>query len=113
MFGWARTPVTRLRPVEGTEDQYGEVIAGELERAELSPCLFAPVPTALVVDAGVASTSTQPTAYWPDEQPDVRAGEIEGEQWRVDGRPQRWPLGLAVTLVGEEHQHGQVHSESP
>lgn len=103
-LGWRR-PVVRVRTVPGGTDQYGDPLPGEATRTVLPDCLFSEAPTGVAVSAGVLATVTEPTAYWEGEHPDVRAGdrlEIEGTEWRVSGRPQRWPKGLAVTLAGAE-----------
>lgn len=104
-----RRPVIRVRVADGGTDQYGEPIPGVETRDALPPCLFAPIPTALPVAAGVAATVTDPTAYWPDEWPDVRASDvlvIDGDEWRVNGRPANWLKGLAVNLTGAETTRG-------
>ncbi|WP_334152969.1 hypothetical protein [Microbacterium sp.] len=93
----------RVRDGAAGEDVFGESIPGAPVETPLPPALFAPTPTALLAHAGVASTSTQPTVYWPREWPDVQAGDrlvVAGEEWTVDGRPASWPLGLVVELTG-------------
>lgn len=107
-FEWARVPVVRLRTASTGVDQYGVPIPGVQVREELPPGLFAPVPTQVTVDAGVDSVAAQPAVYWPGEWPDVAVNDrllIEGEEWRVSGRPQRWPLGLVVPIAGEKGRH--------
>ena len=105
MFDDWKVPVVRVRTGVAGEDQYGDPIPGGEERSDLPPALFAPTGTDLPVAAGVDATITNPVVYWPDDWPDVRASDvlvIDGDEWRVDGRPQSWPLGLAVKLTGTE-----------
>lgn len=104
-LAWARTPVTRVRAASGGEDQYGEPLPGVEDRASLPAGLFAPTGTDLPISAGTAGTVTNPVVYWPGEWPDVKPGDvlvIDGDDWRVDGRPQSWPMGLVVPLTGVE-----------
>lgn len=103
MFDDWKVPVVRVRDGVAGEDVFGESIPGAPVETPLPPALFAPTPTALLAQAGVASTSTQPTVYWPREWPDVQVGDrlvVAGEEWTVDGRPASWPLGLVVELTG-------------
>ena len=98
-----KTPVVRIRDAQGGVDQYGDPIPGAAERVDLPPALFAPTPTDLQVQAGADATVTDPILYWPEEWPDVQSGdrlEVEGQAWLVNGRPARWPMGLAVELTG-------------
>lgn len=109
MLAWARSKTFRVRAGSGGVDQYGDPIPGAAERVELPPCLFAPTGTDTPITAGVAATVTEPTAYWPHEWPDVKPGdvlEIDGDVWRVIGRPMSWPMGLAVRLSGVESTTG-------
>ncbi|GAB3293015.1 hypothetical protein [Pseudoclavibacter terrae] len=98
-----RVPVVRIRDAEGTKDQYNEPIPGEPVSVDLPPALFGPSGTDLASGAGVAATVTEPAVYWPGEWPDVQTGDrliVDGYEWRVDGIPAKWPLGLAVALTG-------------
>lgn len=102
--GWLRTCV-RIRTEAAGTDQYGEPIPGVETRLDLPRCLFSQTPTEYVTTAGVNASITDPTAYWPDEWPDVQVGdrlEIQGTEWYVNGRSQDWPMGLAVTLTAPE-----------
>lgn len=107
-FDWARTQVARLRDVPAGVDQYGVPIPGGSVSEQLPDGLFAPAPTQVTVDAGVDSVVAQPAVYWPGEWPDIQVNDrllIDGEEWRVSGRPQRWPLGLVVSLSGEKGRY--------
>lgn len=106
---WARIPVTRIRTQTGEKDQYGEPTPGAVTRTRLHDALFAPTGTSMPVAAGVAATLTEPTVYWRHEWPDVQTGdllEVDGDVWRVNGRPQAWPMGLVVPLSGVESTRG-------
>lgn len=105
MFDRWKVPVVRERDGATGEDIYGHPIPGETISTDLPPALFAPTPTSLLTQAGIDSTSTQPTVYWPREWPDVIAGDrliIDGTTWEIDGRPASWPLGLVVILTDAE-----------
>ncbi|RRJ85904.1 hypothetical protein EG850_10975 [Gulosibacter macacae] len=103
MFDDWKVTVVRIRAGDGGIDQYDEPVPGEDERVALPDALFAPTPTDLPIEAGTDATVTSPTLYWPDQWPDIKSGdrlEVDGAEWRVDGRPARWPLGLSVSLIG-------------
>lgn len=104
-----RVAVVRLRRTEDAVDQYNEPIPGELARHKLPDAFFDPSGSDITPAAGEASTSTDPTVYWRNEFPDVRSGdqiEVDGDVWRVDGRPEQWPKGLVVRLTGTHTTRG-------
>lgn len=99
---WRRA-VTRLRPTAGSTDAYGDTVPGPPTTEQLPDALFNPGLTTQPLDAGAAPIVQAPTVYWAGQWPDVTPGDtlvIGGIQYRVEGRPAQWPLGLSVTLTG-------------
>lgn len=104
-----RIPVTRIRTVTAGEDSLGYPRPAGEERVLLPPALFEQVENASLLAAGVSATAAEPNVYWPGEWPDVKSGDrldIDGDEWLVDERPVRSPLGLRVAVSGA-HARGE------
>lgn len=102
MFDRWRVPVSRLRDGDVERDQYGEPISQPVP-VVLPPGLFAPDGLGVAAGAGESATLSDPAVYWPREFPDVKSGDrlvVDGSEWRVNGRPAKWPLGFVVFLSG-------------
>lgn len=100
-----RVPVTRLRSTPAGLDQWGDPVPGPWVETALPDALFAPGGTSEPVQPGTAAVVSTPTVYWRGQWPDIGPADrlsVDGTVWQVEGRPARWPLGMAVTLKAVE-----------
>lgn len=97
--------VTRLRRERSGQDRYGNPIYSVIEAELPEMALFAPKDVIPAQEVGRSPVVVEPTLYWPDAWPDIRADDrlrVRGLEYEVEAIPAEWrgqtAGGLTVKL---------------